>query len=155
MKILISYSNGASETLNVELEGGTVSFAGRWIPGLLIQEPKICQFKSDFFEAALNEGICRSGEVPPFEDELDFVGFTWKLFGNEEEACHDKLLLWSYRIGPSFNPEVSGEDYLYEGFLRLLSVEEAAQYDRDLDCWLTYLNDPVAAFRLLIGGASS
>jgi len=104
--------------------------------------------KSDFFEAALNEGGQRSGEVSAMEGDPTEFGFRWTTVGNEKEACHEKLARWAKRIGPPFDPHAFGKDYLYEGVLRLLSDEEAAQYDRDFACWSYYLGDAVDEARL-------
>jgi hypothetical protein len=144
MLLIIDYPDGTSEALAAELVGGVVSHGRRWIPGILVQEPKQCYFKSDFFEAAMNEGHQRSGEITTDAEDPEFIGFRWKLVGNEADACREKMAHWRARLGSAFDPDVSGGEYLLEGLLRLLSEEDAVQYDRDRECWQTYLDDPAS-----------
>lgn len=141
MLVIIDYDDGAQEILAAALEGGVLSKDGGWAPGILVQEPDRCYWKSDFFEAALNEGRERSGTVRPDPEERNFVGFQWKLLGNEAEACREKLALWMNLLGEAFDPEIAGRAYLYKGLLHIFSDEEALKYDRDRECWMTYLED--------------
>ena len=142
MLIIIDNDDGAQETLTAELEGAVVAKDGGWLPGILVEMPDRCAWRSGYFETALNEGGERSGHVRPEPEEPDFIGFHWRLVGNEADACRDKLARWMNRVGAAFNPEIDGRAYLYQGLLRLLSDEEAVQYDRDRECWITYLEDP-------------
>lgn len=144
MLLIIEYSDGTDEALKAELEGGIVSHGRCWIPGILVQEPERCHFKSDFFEAALNEGHLRSGRMTSDPDDPEFDGFDWKLVGNEADDCREKMARWLVRLGPAFDLEIPGAAYHYEGLLRILSDKEATTYDRDRECWLTYLDDPAS-----------
>jgi hypothetical protein len=142
--LIIDYPDGTGEALTAELVGGVVSHGRSWVPGILVQEPTRCFFKADFFEAALNEGHLRSGDIESDPDEPEFVGFRWRLVGSEADACREKLARWMTCLGPAFDPDMPGAGYLHEGLLRLLSDEEAATYDRDRECWQTYLDDPAS-----------
>jgi hypothetical protein len=144
MLLIIDYPDGTHEALTAELEGGVVAQGGRWIPGILVQEPQRCPFKVDYFEAALNEGRQRSGEVTSDLEDSECVGFRWKIIGGETDACREKMARWMTALGSAFDPEAPGTGYLHEGLLRILSDEEAARYDRDRECWITYLSDPAS-----------
>ena len=137
MLVVIKYDDGTGEALSAELEGGVVSQGQDWLPGILVQDPERCYFKSDYFEAALNEAGERSGDVRPDAGEPDFIGFRWELVGNEADACRQKMATWMKRIGTRFDPEMAGADYLHEGLLPILSDNEAVTYDRDRQCWLS------------------
>ena len=144
MLLIIDYQDGTGEALTADLVGGVVSHGSRWVPGILVQEPERCYFKSDFFEAALNEGHLRSGEIQSDPEDPQFIGFRWRLAGNEADACREKMARWMAWLGSTFDPDVRGAGYLHEGLLRRLSDEEAATYDRDRECWQTYLDDPAS-----------
>ncbi len=158
MLLIIDYPDGTSEALTAELVGGVVSHGSHWIPGILVQKPERCYFQSDFFEAALNEGHLRSGQIKADPEDPEFVGFRWRLVGNEADACREKMARWMTWLGSSFDPNVAGAGYLHEGLLQQLSDEEAATYDRDRECWQTYLDDPpseLASLRRRPGGVST
>lgn len=102
MLLIIDYLDGTSEQLKAELVGDVVSYYQGWIPGILVAEPKRCFLKSDFFEAALNEGHLRSRGVEADPEEPDYVGFRWRLVGHEADACREKLAEWmTYLARPS------------------------------------------------------
>ena len=62
---------------------------------------------------------------------------------------------WTTFLGPVFHPDIPAADYLHEGLLRLLSDEEASRYDRDRECWQTYLDDPASELgTLCVPGAA-
>ena len=126
MLLIIEYDDGADEALSAELEGGVISQGGNWLPGILVQAPERCYFKSDYFEAALNEGHERAGYVRPEPSDPDFVGFRWKLMGNEEDACREKMARWIKRIGVAFDPMTLGQAYLHGGLLRVLRQDRSA-----------------------------
>lgn len=149
MLLIIDYPDGTGEALTAELVAGVVSHGRCWVPGILVQEPERCYFKSDFFEAAMNEGHLRSGEIRSGLEEPEFIGFRWRLVGNEADACREKMASWMTCIGQAFDPHVPGAGYLHEGLLRLLSDEGAATYDRDRECWQTYLDDPASELATL------
>ena len=144
MLLIIDYPDGTGEALTADLVGSVVSQGRCWVPGILVQEPERCSFKSDFFEAALNEGHLRSGQIDSDPEDPEFIGFRWRLVGNEADACREKIARWMTWLGESFDPDVPGAGYLHEGLLRRLSDEEAARYDRDRECWQTYLDDPAS-----------
>lgn len=151
MQIMITYDDGSGEVVDARLEGDVVSVGQRWVPGILTDEPERCYFKSDYFGCALNEGHEREGLVRPEPGEVDpdtgkpeWMGFTWKVLGNEADECRRKMAHWIDRIGGSFDPEKTGADYLHGGLLHVLEKEEMASYDRDRQCWTTYLDDPSA-----------
>lgn len=141
MLVVIEYDDGSGEALQATLEGGVVSVGHSWIPGILVQNPERCYFQADFFECAISEGGERSGDVRPDADAA-FIGFRWKLVGNEADASREKMATWITRLGDEFDPEIAGACYLHKGLLRVLSDQEAAMYDRDRDCWMTYLDEP-------------
>lgn len=148
MFLVIEYEDGTGEAVKATLEGGIVSQGRLMIPGLLIQNPKDCYFKSDYFEAAINEGDERSGEIKPDETEIDsqgcplFKAFTWKIVGNERVDCLEKMATWVSVIGASFDPSIAGENYLHEGLSPTFSVDLVRKYDLDRQCWLRFIDDP-------------
>ena len=72
------------------------------------------------------------------------MGFRWKLIGSKEDACREKLSSWIAHLGDRFDPEAAAADYLVGELLLVLSPEEAARYEQDRECWITYLSAPAA-----------
>lgn len=148
VQIVITYEEGPGEVVQARLEGDLVAVNQRWVPGILTDEPERCYFKSDYFLCAINEGNEREGTVRPEPGDIDpetgkpaWVGFTWKLLGTETDECRRKMARWINRIGGSFDPERAGADHVYAELLHILGTEETTEYDRDRQCWATYLGD--------------
>ena len=149
MQVVITYDDGTGEVVRARLEGDVVSFAQGWIPGILVDEPERCYFMSDYFGCAINEGHEREGVVRPEPGDVDpdtgkpdWMGFTWKLLGNEPDECRQKMWRWIDRVGGAFDPEKTAADYLHGDLLHVLDEAEMPAYDRDRQCWITYLADP-------------
>jgi hypothetical protein len=144
MRLLITHDDGMTEMVKAQPEANIVSTWMSFRPGIqLIAEPRFCSWGSDFFSAAMNEGNLRSGREAPFEDEgASTVGFNWQITGSEQEDCQEMMVRWIERLGADFDPELTAEEYLHGGLLRVLGEGEAAAYSNDQKCWMFYLDDP-------------
>lgn len=86
MHILIRYTDRTEESVPVRIEDNIVDRGGEWHPGYIVDEPKRCLFRSDYFMTALNEGNRQAGsEHPEAADQQDkngapdWLGFEWVL----------------------------------------------------------------------------
>lgn len=146
MHILITYSDGTTETVAVTIETERVSSGRDWIPGHNVECPNRCYFKSDFFECALDEGHETSGTE---DDEFDdgFESFTWKLVGSDEEECRKLLSKWLEIIGPSFD--------VWDFDPETLPADQQAQYEIDSAIWFHFLGNPVKELETLKASSSA
>ena len=144
MRLIIKYDDGITEMVEARPEANIVSTWMSFRPGIqLVAEPRFCSWGSDFFSAAMNEGNLRSGRETPFEDEgASTMSFNWQITGSEQEDCQEMMARWIERLGADFDPELTAEEYLYRGLLRVLGEGEAAAYANDQKCWMFYLDDP-------------